>query len=117
MAEEFAELFAKIRSFGWDDNKRDRILRERLIDFERFRNQVCERLAVGQVSDVQIFPPLEPVRTLHECRSGYGRCVLFNNIFFLHRPLAFDSSRVSTAPIKKIGRDRRPTIVTDFLQI
>jgi hypothetical protein len=57
------------------------------------------------------------VRTLHECRSGYGRCVLLNNIFFLHRPLAFDSSRVGTVPIKKIGRDRRPATITAALQI
>jgi uncharacterized DUF497 family protein len=37
VAEEFAELFARIRSFGWDDNKRDRVLRERRIDFDEVR--------------------------------------------------------------------------------
>ena len=90
---------------------------QRLIDFERFRNQFDERLAVGPVSDVQVFPSLEPVRTLHECRSGYGRCVLLKNIFFLHRPLTFNSSCVGTVPIQKIGRDRRLTIITDALRI
>jgi hypothetical protein len=54
---------------------------------------------------------------LHECRRGYGRRVLLDNIFFLHRPLAFDSSRVGTVPIKKTGRDRRSPTITAALQI
>jgi len=37
MAEEFKELFAKARSFGWDNNKRDQTLRERGIDFDEMR--------------------------------------------------------------------------------
>jgi hypothetical protein len=38
MAEEFEEHFAKVRTFGWDNNKRDRILRERGIDFDEVRS-------------------------------------------------------------------------------
>ena len=34
MAEDFETLFAQVRSFGWDNAKRERILRERGIDFE-----------------------------------------------------------------------------------
>jgi uncharacterized protein len=37
MADEFSELFAKVRAFGWDNNKRDRTLRERGIDFDEVR--------------------------------------------------------------------------------
>jgi uncharacterized protein len=37
MADEFPELFAKIRTFGWDNNKRDWTLRERGIDFDEVR--------------------------------------------------------------------------------
>ena len=29
MADEFSELFAKVRAFGWDNNKRAQTLRER----------------------------------------------------------------------------------------
>jgi len=31
------ELFSRIRGFGWDNNKRNRILREREIDFDDAR--------------------------------------------------------------------------------
>ena len=37
MADEFSELFAKVRAFGWDNNKRDQTLRERQIDFDEVR--------------------------------------------------------------------------------
>jgi hypothetical protein len=37
MEENSDTLFAKIRSFGWDNNKRNRVLRERQIDFEEVR--------------------------------------------------------------------------------
>jgi uncharacterized DUF497 family protein len=37
MADEFSELFAKVRCFGWDNKKRDRTVRERGIDFEEAR--------------------------------------------------------------------------------
>jgi hypothetical protein len=37
MAEEFETLFAKVRAFGWDNDKRDRTLRERGIDFDEVR--------------------------------------------------------------------------------
>lgn len=37
MADEFAELFAKARSFGWDSDKRDWTIRERGIDFHEAR--------------------------------------------------------------------------------
>jgi uncharacterized DUF497 family protein len=37
MAEEFSELFARVRTFGWDNSKRDRTLRERGIDFDEVR--------------------------------------------------------------------------------
>jgi uncharacterized protein len=37
MAEEFEELFAKVRAFGWDNSKRDRTLYERGIDFDEVR--------------------------------------------------------------------------------
>jgi uncharacterized protein len=37
MAEELKTLFAKVRTFGWDNNKRDWTLRERGIDFEEVR--------------------------------------------------------------------------------
>jgi len=37
MAEEFEELFAKIRTFGWDPAKREIVLRNREIDFEDAR--------------------------------------------------------------------------------
>jgi uncharacterized protein len=37
MADEFSELFAKVRAFGWDDNKRDWTIRERGIDFDDVR--------------------------------------------------------------------------------
>ena len=37
MADEFSELFAKVRTFGWDNNKRDWTLRERGIDFHEVR--------------------------------------------------------------------------------
>jgi uncharacterized DUF497 family protein len=37
MADEFEELFAKVRAFGWDNNKRDWTLRERGIDFDEVR--------------------------------------------------------------------------------
>lgn len=33
MSHEFEELFARTRSFGWDNKKRDRTLHERGIDF------------------------------------------------------------------------------------
>lgn len=32
-----SSLFAQVRSFGWDNAKRDRVLRERGIDFEELR--------------------------------------------------------------------------------
>jgi hypothetical protein len=35
MTEDFEELFAQVRSFGWDNPKRDRVLRERGIDFDQ----------------------------------------------------------------------------------
>ncbi|MBI3759232.1 MAG: BrnT family toxin [Deltaproteobacteria bacterium] len=35
--DDHAALFANIRKFGWDNNKRDRILREREIDFDDVR--------------------------------------------------------------------------------
>lgn len=50
MAEEFAELFARIRSFGWDNNKRDRVLRERGIDFDEVRF-IFDRLTIVYRSD------------------------------------------------------------------
>ena len=31
------ELFSRIRGFGWDNNKRDKTLREREIDFDLAR--------------------------------------------------------------------------------
>ena len=34
MAEDFDRLFAEVRSFGWDNEKRERVLRDRGIDFE-----------------------------------------------------------------------------------
>jgi hypothetical protein len=37
MEEDSSTLFAKIRAFGWDNNKRDRVLRELQIDFEEVR--------------------------------------------------------------------------------
>jgi uncharacterized DUF497 family protein len=37
MPEEFSELFAKVRAFGWDNDKRDWTIRERGIDFEEVR--------------------------------------------------------------------------------
>jgi uncharacterized protein len=37
MAEEFSERLAKVRAFGWDNNKRDWTLRKRQIDFEEVR--------------------------------------------------------------------------------
>jgi uncharacterized DUF497 family protein len=37
MAEDFERLFAQVRGYGWDDEKRDRVLRERGIDFEELR--------------------------------------------------------------------------------
>lgn len=38
MAEEdFDQLFAQVRRFGWDNDKRERVLRERGIDFEELR--------------------------------------------------------------------------------
>jgi uncharacterized protein len=37
MAEEFAELFARDRDFGWDPAKRDWTIRERGIDFDEVR--------------------------------------------------------------------------------
>jgi uncharacterized protein len=37
MSEDFSELFAKVRAFGWDNNKRDWTVRERGIDFEEVR--------------------------------------------------------------------------------
>ena len=37
MAEDDQDLFARIRAFGWDNKKRDRILREREIDFDDAR--------------------------------------------------------------------------------
>lgn len=37
MAEDFEQQFAHVRAFGWDDEKRDRVLRERNIDFEELR--------------------------------------------------------------------------------
>jgi uncharacterized protein len=37
MDEQSEELFAKVRTFGWDNSKRDRTLRERGIDFEEVR--------------------------------------------------------------------------------
>ena len=36
-AENWSELFSHVRGFGWDNNKRDRILRERAIDFDDAR--------------------------------------------------------------------------------
>ena len=37
MAEDLQALFAQIRAFGWDESKRNRILREREIDFDDVR--------------------------------------------------------------------------------
>jgi uncharacterized DUF497 family protein len=37
MANEFSELFAKVRAFGWDNNKRNWTVRERGIDFDEVR--------------------------------------------------------------------------------
>ena len=37
MIEDPAALFAQVRAFGWDDKKRERILRERDIDFDDAR--------------------------------------------------------------------------------
>ena len=37
MTKEFEALFAKVRTFGWDNNKRDRTLRELGIDFDEVR--------------------------------------------------------------------------------
>jgi len=37
MADEFSEQFAKVRGYGWDNNKRDWTIRERGIDFEEVR--------------------------------------------------------------------------------
>ena len=37
MAEGFSELFAKVRAFGWDHNKRDWTLNKRGIDFDEIR--------------------------------------------------------------------------------
>jgi uncharacterized protein len=37
MAEEFSELLAKVRAFGWDADKRDWTVRERGIDFDEVR--------------------------------------------------------------------------------
>ena len=37
MTQEFEPLFAKVRRFGWDPDKRDRTVRERDIDFEEAR--------------------------------------------------------------------------------
>jgi uncharacterized DUF497 family protein len=37
MSEEFSQLYAKVRAFGWDNNKRDWTIRERGIDFEEVR--------------------------------------------------------------------------------
>jgi uncharacterized DUF497 family protein len=37
MAEEFAELFARVRDFGWDPAKVDWTIRERGIDFDEVR--------------------------------------------------------------------------------
>ena len=37
MTENFDRLFGQVRSFGWDNEKRDRVLRERGIDFEELR--------------------------------------------------------------------------------
>ena len=38
MAEEFSELFAKVRAFGWDNDKRESTLSERGIDFHEVRS-------------------------------------------------------------------------------
>lgn len=37
MTDDFDRLFAQVRAFGWDSAKRDRVLRERGIDFEDLR--------------------------------------------------------------------------------
>jgi uncharacterized DUF497 family protein len=37
MADEFSELLAKVRAFGWDNNKRDWTIREQGIDFDEVR--------------------------------------------------------------------------------
>ena len=37
MGDEFSELFAKVRAFGWDNNKRNWTLRERGIDIDEVR--------------------------------------------------------------------------------
>jgi uncharacterized DUF497 family protein len=38
MADNFSELFAKVRAFFWDNNKRYRTIRERGIDFDLARS-------------------------------------------------------------------------------
>jgi uncharacterized protein len=38
MTEDCQDLFARIRAFGWDNSKRDRVLRERGIDFDDARS-------------------------------------------------------------------------------
>jgi uncharacterized DUF497 family protein len=35
--DDWRELFLRIRGFGWDNNKRERVLREREIDFDDAR--------------------------------------------------------------------------------
>jgi uncharacterized protein len=37
MADEFSELFAKVRAFGWNNDKRDWTFRQRGIDFDEVR--------------------------------------------------------------------------------
>jgi len=37
MAEDLDRLFAQVRAFGWDNEKRERVQRERGIDFEELR--------------------------------------------------------------------------------
>jgi hypothetical protein len=59
-----------------------------LTNLEWFWNQFFQRLAVGAVGDIEIFPPPEPMRALDEGWRRYWRRVLLDDVLFLHGPTA-----------------------------
>src|SRR5580693_3382432 len=63
MADEFSELFAKVRTFGWDNSKRDWTVRERGIDFEEVR-----------------FVFDEPIVAYRSDRRGEARYIVFGRL-------------------------------------
>lgn len=79
MTEDIARLFARIRSFEWDEKKRERNWREHKIDFEDVRG-IFEDFAIVRRSDrrgearYQVFGYVHGREVAIACTIREGRC-------------------------------------------